>query len=70
MPFFVPTLEPLLALPPPSATTASFTSAIVIAVINVLFREFLADVVHRMRVPLYSLLVLARRRAWRAITTL
>jgi len=58
--------------PPPSAAAASFTSAIIVAVLHVIFRESLLifAVVHRVRVPLLSLLALARRRAWRAVTPL
>ena len=54
-------LEALLALPPPSATATLLASTIAVVVLVVLL---LAAAVHRVCVPLLSLLASARRRAW------
>jgi hypothetical protein len=58
---FLPPLEPLLALPPPSVAVALRTSAIIV-VVDV--------IVHHMPILRLSLLASARRRAWRVVTPL
>ena len=60
---YLPPLEPLLALPPPSVAVAaaSLTSAIIV-VVDV--------VVHRVPILRSSILASARRRAWRVVTPL